>query len=62
MNYQACMDIVLAMGTYKEYVATMEEMMDVQEKEEEEMVNKWEQLNKVAMEMFKTENLTEEGT
>ena len=61
MNYQACMDIVLAMGTYKEYVATMEEMMDVQEKEEEEMVNKWEQLNMVAKEMFKTETLTEEG-
>ena len=55
------MDIVLAMGTYKEYVATMEEMMDVQEKNEEEMVNKWEQLNMVAKEMFKTENLMEEG-
>ena len=53
------MDIVTAIGTYEEYVATMEEMVVAQEMEEEMAVNKWEHLNMVARSIFKKVNLTE---
>ena len=56
LNYKACMDIVAAIGTYEEYVVTMEEMMMAQEREEEEIVNKWEDLEEVAKELFKKVN------
>ena len=47
------MDIAMAMGKYEEYVATMEEMVLVQVEEEEEMVDKWQQLDLVAKNIFK---------
>ena len=53
MNYEACMDIAMAMGKYEEYVATMEEMVMVQEEEEEEIVDMWQQLDLVAKNIFK---------
>ena len=53
MNYEACMDIAMAMGKYEEYVATMEEIVLVQEEEVEEMVDKWQQLDLVAKNIFK---------
>ena len=62
LNHKACMDIVTAIGTYKEYVDTMEEMMMAQEKEEEDMVNKWEGLDVVAREMFRIVKLREVRT
>ena len=54
------MDIVTAIGTYEEYVFTMGEMMIAQEKEEEDIVNKWNDLEVVAIEMFKKVGETEE--
>ena len=54
------MDIVTAIGTYEEYVFTMGEMMIAQEKEEEDIVNKWNDLEVVAKEMFKKVIETEE--
>ena len=62
LNHKACMDIVTAIGTYKEYVDTMEEMMMAQEKEEEDMVNKWEGLDVAAREMFRIVKLREVRT
>ena len=56
------MDIVTAIGTYKEYVDTMEEMMMAQEKEEEDMLNKWEGLDVAAREMFRIVKLREVRT
>ena len=60
LNYKACMDIVTAIGTYEEYVFTMVEMMIAQEMEEEDIVNKWNDLEVVANEMFKKVGETEE--
>ena len=57
LNYQACMDIATAIYTYKEYVATMEEMMIVQEQEQEDMVNQLEELNMLADDLFKKEQI-----
>ena len=48
------MDLEIAM---EEYVATMEEMLMAQEMAEEDIVNKWEQLNLVAKNMFRTVKL-----
>ena len=52
LHYDACMEIAMAMGTYEEYVDTMEEMVMAHEQEEEEMVNKWEELDVLAKKMF----------
>ena len=54
------MDIVAAIGTYEKYVVTMEEMRMAQEREEEEIVNKWEDLEEVAKELFKKVNENQE--
>ena len=51
------MDIATAIYTYKEYVATMEEMMIVQEQEQEDMVNQLEELNMLADDLFKKEQI-----
>ena len=61
LNYKACWDIVTAIGTYEEYVYTMEEMVEALDKEEEDIVNKWNDLDCLAKQMFKKVNEAEQN-
>ena len=57
LNYKACWDIATAIGTYEEYVFTMEEMVEALDKEEKDIFDKWKDLDALAKQLFmKVEN------
>ena len=57
LNYKACWDIATAIGTYEEYVFTMEEMVKALDKEEKDIFDKWKDLDALAKQLFmKVEN------